>query len=144
MKPRNKLNQWWSPSKRKTTFDRSNLRAFEGRVGRMCRKMIWKFSRGISIVLIVMMNNWTSWQNSVLKRWWKSSFGRDQFDIIRSFELGRISFRQKPQVILLQQVGTFALTLIITSLSPFYDDESVQIGTGKGFCWSTIDRSRHA
>lgn len=37
-------------------------------------------------------------------------------------------FREKPDVLLLQQVGTFALTLIITSLSEFYDDESIQIG----------------
>jgi hypothetical protein len=37
-------------------------------------------------------------------------------------------FREKPDVILLQQVGTFSLTLIITCLSSLYDDESIQIG----------------
>ncbi|CAF0736358.1 unnamed protein product [Adineta steineri] len=38
-----------------------------------------------------------------------------------------ILLREKPDVILLQQVGTVALTLIITYLSSLYDDESVQI-----------------
>ncbi|CAF4637060.1 unnamed protein product, partial [Rotaria sp. Silwood2] len=38
-----------------------------------------------------------------------------------------ILLREKPDVILLQQVGTFALTLIITCLSSLYDDESIQI-----------------
>lgn len=36
--------------------------------------------------------------------------------------------REQPQVIFLQQVGTFALTLIITSLASLYHDESIQIG----------------
>ena len=36
--------------------------------------------------------------------------------------------REKPDVILLQQTGTFALTFIITQLSTLYDDESIQIG----------------
>jgi hypothetical protein len=39
-----------------------------------------------------------------------------------------LNLREKPDVILLQQVGTFALTLIITCLSSLYDDESIQIG----------------
>jgi hypothetical protein len=42
-----------------------------------------------------------------------------------------ILLREKPDVILLQQVGTVALTLIITCLSSLYDDESIQIGISK-------------
>ncbi|CAF1309296.1 unnamed protein product [Rotaria magnacalcarata] len=38
-----------------------------------------------------------------------------------------ILLREKPDIIFLQQVGTIALTLIITSLSSLYDDESIQI-----------------
>ncbi len=34
-------------------------------------------------------------------------------------------------MIFLQQIGTFALTLIITCLSSLYDDESIQIGMKK-------------
>ncbi|CAF1074565.1 unnamed protein product [Adineta ricciae] len=37
-----------------------------------------------------------------------------------------ILLREKPDVILLQEIGTFALTLIITCLSALYDDESIQ------------------
>ncbi|CAF5152360.1 unnamed protein product, partial [Rotaria magnacalcarata] len=42
-----------------------------------------------------------------------------------------ILLREKPDIIFLQQVGTIALTLIITSLSSLYDDESIQIGINK-------------
>ena len=77
------------------------------------------------------MKNWTSWSNSALKQWWKSCFGTRKPGIIHRLDLSLIYSREKPQVILIQQVGTFALTLIITCLSSLYDDESIQIGTGQ-------------
>ena len=66
-----------------------------------------------------------------MKQWWKFCYGTGRLEIIYRFDLTLISSREKPQVILLQQVGTFALTLIITCLSSLYDDESIQIGTGQ-------------
>ena len=48
--------------------------------------------------------------------------------IDRSILIRSLRCREQPDIILLQQVGTLALTLIITCLSSIYDDESVQIG----------------
>ncbi|CAF1009030.1 unnamed protein product [Rotaria sordida] len=49
-----------------------------------------------------------------------------------------ILLREKPDVILLQQVGTFALTLIITCLSSLYDDESIQIDSSNNSNYISI------
>ncbi|UJR31771.1 hypothetical protein I4U23_019249 [Adineta vaga] len=49
-----------------------------------------------------------------------------------------IFLREKPDVILLQEIGTFALTLIITCLSALYDDESIQIDSSNNSNYVSI------
>jgi len=53
----------------------------------------------------------------------------ESYDLLekRTEAIINLILREKPDVVLLQQVGTFALTFIITSLSTLYDEESAQI-----------------
>jgi len=56
----------------------------------------------------------------------------------RTETITEILLREKPDVILLQQIGTFALTLIITCLSSLYDDESIQIDSPNNLNYVSI------
>lgn len=52
---------------------------------------------------------------------------RNDVNLTARWSMSNLSSEQ-PHIIFFQQVGTFALTLMITSLASLYHDESIQIG----------------